>query len=397
MRAFARDTGGAIAVMTALVMPVLIGVAAYAIDASLLLYRQERLQVATDIGAQAGADLLRRGESETAAKAFAEAMVAANAGGGTGPWLRIKAEILEPGQVKVDAELDVERIFSQIFGSDAFVVRASDTVIFEPEDVPVTCLYLDEPGGTKTLDMGDDSTLTMSGCEIEIASRHPLAVNLDRGSNLEADCITIVGRIDHRSRGQAITTVCPDPLTDATLPPAPIVAAPTGPDRGTCAVTRGSTSDFIQPGGEHAGMAFCWFDKEWKIQRNTVGDAGLYFIADKLTVEERRTLELGPGAVIVLMDGAAIDLKPRSSLKIVAPTTGHFADIAIIGDDKRPRGEDLKFDVGLVDISGWLMLPGDKFEIEGTNTNAGCMRILAGTLKVKDKTQLTIRCDPPRE
>lgn len=379
MRAFARDTGGAIAVMTALVLPVLIGVAAYAIDASLLLYRQERLQVAADIGARAGADLLRRGESEADAAAIAEALVAANAGVATGPSLAVTATFPEPGgRVRVDAELKVERIFSQIFGSQPIVVHAAGTAAVVPQDDPVTCVYLDGDDADAGLALGNGSRMTVAGCEVVARNN----VRLADGARLAADCVTAGGRFE----GPLPDVTCTDgPFENASpLPPPPASPDAPQPTSTDCADVPRKTAVQLRPMAIGIGPAQLYFCDGLTIARDTTvrGDAGIYFVSGgDLVIEDRATLELGRGAVIVLLDAATVTMAGGSRLTLAAPETGPFTGVAILAGDRVERAKQapLSHALSALDVDGLISLPGETIVIGASNAER-CIRIVAGTL-----------------
>ena len=184
--------------LTAMVLPVLIGIAAWAIDASLLLYRQERLQLAADIGALGGGELLLSGGTEAQAIAFAERLTAANVGSGSA--VTVTAKFPEPDRLDLTASQPVPRFFSQIFGTGDFTVRAATVAEIVPgtTNAPDVCLYLDDGGTTnRALHLNRSSAVVLEGCAAVVASTHPRrAVALDRRASLEVGCLDVAGGID---------------------------------------------------------------------------------------------------------------------------------------------------------------------------------------------------------
>ncbi len=414
MPGFMRNTGGAVAVLTALLLPVLIGIAAWAIDASLLLYRQERLQVAADIAARAGAELLRRGGSEAQAIAFARRIAEDNAGARAGTAPEVTVTIPQPTRVEVEASLAVERLFSRIFGQGDSRVWAGAVAVFDPGATAETCLHLDDPRAQRALRLRNDSRLTLEGCAAAVASSHGRAVVLMRDARLQATCLNVAGGIS--GSAQITLTECPEPRTGVSVPAPPGSVAPPRPT-GPCDDSRGDekgkdkkddkgkkdkgdddrdiTPDRLQPVGRNpSGLAQIRFCDGLKIERDTVGGAGLYFISGgDLEIENGATLDLGPGAVIVLMDDAEIDMDEGATLRMVAPDSGPLDGIAVIAGHDRETRETQKHDLGVLEIEGALLLPGEEITVTGQGADPHCTRIEAGRLEMDRDARLAIRCD----
>ncbi|MGS4946035.1 pilus assembly protein TadG-related protein [Meridianimarinicoccus sp. RP-17] len=388
---FGADTGGAIAVMTALLLPVLLGIAAYAVDASLLFYRQERLQIAADIGARAGAEMLVRGESGTRATAFAETIVAANMDAGATP--AVAVTLPEPGRLSVEASLPVPRIFSQIFGSGDVIVRAGSVAVYEMAAEPDACIYLRE-GTKKALSLDRDSSLAMTGCGIAVASSHPNAVDFKRGATLLAGCLNVAGGI---SNPDAVTLdACAAPRLDEPVGiPDAFADLPAPPHKeGACTeYGKDGPPEEIFPGGRHSsGKAAIWLCDGLEITRDTIGRPGLYFIWDELKIDDDATLDLGPSAVIVLMEDATIEIDEGSRLRVAAPLAGPFEGIAIMGGEGWRVKKALDLDIGRLEATGMLIFPDADVAIIGSDLDAGCLRIYARTLTLENGAALEGGC-----
>lgn len=404
---FGADTGGAIAVMTALLLPVLIGIAAYAVDASLLLYRQERLQIAADIGARAGAEMLVRGESDARAIAFAETMVAANMGANAGAVPSVTVTLPEPGRLSVDASLPVARIFSQLFGGDAVIVRAGSTAVFDLAASPAPCVYLDDPRTNRALRLRRDSTLSMAGCSLAVASTNGRAVTVDRGATLRTGCLDVAGDISGAERITLDGCAAPG-IGVAVSPPADFarIAEARPRPNGGCSDTGGGkdkptgrptagdgTPDRIRPINLHpSGMREIRFCKGLKVDRDTTGGPGLYFFEDDLEIADGATLVLGPGAVIVLQGKADIDIDTDAMLRVTPPSSGTFDGVAIMAGRDRDTDRKHDLDIGRIDAPGLLVFPGEKITLRGQNADAGCLRIFAGQLDIARNARITARC-----
>jgi hypothetical protein len=407
---FGRDTRGAIAVMTALLLPVLIGIAAYAVDASLLLYRQERLQIATDIGARAGAEMLARGESDTRAIVFAQTMVAANIGTNGGAAPTIDVTMPETGRLSVEASLPVARIFSQLFGDGAVIVRAGSVAMYEMGAEPTFCIYLDDPDAKQSLRLRNRSFLSLAGCGIAVASDdRNNAVQLSGGAGLKADCVDVAGGIS--GADDIETTRCDAPRAGVVVPvPADFASLPDAPRREVgCSDWESDDDDKkgkgkgTEDGGspETASLTpgppllfglpqICL--SEMTVDIDTVGGPGIYFIEDELKIEDGATLTLGPGAVIVLLRDAEINMDDDATLAMAAPDTGPLTGVAIMQGRDRIAPTEREHEIGRIAIEGRIALSKEAIEITGQSTATRCTRILSGTLEFANRAELEISC-----
>jgi Flp pilus assembly protein TadG len=402
---FGADTGGAIAVMTALLLPVLIGIAAYAVDASLLLYRQERLQVAADIGARAGAEMLLRGESDARAIAFAETMVTANAGAPAGTLPTVTVTLPESGQLTVDASLPVPRFFSQLFGDGDVTVRAGSVAVYEMTSESPVCVHLDSTGN-KALNIERDGRLSLVNCALDIAASTPNSAEVKNRANLAAACVTAAGRI---IGGGTVVSDCPGVQENtAVAAPPPVPQAPRleaactdwesdEGGKGKGKKGRDDDDDDDAPASLTPGAPFqfgmptiCL--SEMTVSRDTTGGPGIYFIEDKLDIEDGATLTLGPGAVIVLLGRAEIDMDDDARLVITAPDKGPLAGMTIVPGRDRDDADRRSHELGILDIEGRIALPLEEIEITGRGGAARCTTIHAGSLTLDEDAALDITC-----
>lgn len=398
MRQFLRGTEGAIAIVTAMLLPVLIGFAAWAIDASLLLYQQERLQVAVDIGARAGAEVLRRNGTDAAARDFAQRMTEINSGARVGTVPDVTVVIPQSDRVEVTANLGVERFFSAIFGQGDFTIMATSVAVFAPGAPGEPCLYIDDPRAQRAMRLDRDSILSLTGCDVVVASDHGRALVLESGAVLQAACVDVAGGISGIS--QIVVSQCPTPGTGVVVPPPTlVVAAPPRPSRSCTNQTSGEpgpdgTPDVLTPAGQHpSGLAELRLCRGLKIKRDTVGGPGIYFISgDDLEIDKDATLTLGPGAILVLQDDTEIDMDKTGRLRIAAPQEGIFDGFSIIAGHDRgsPSGHD--HTLGVIEIEGAVLLPGEEINIEGRSPVAKCTRFVVGRLELARNARLDSTC-----
>lgn len=399
MRKLLKGTDGAIAILTAMLLPVLIGFAAWAIDASLLLYRQERLQVAVDIGARAGAEVLRRGGTEVEASAFAKKMTEINAGAAPGTAPNLTVVIPTPDRVEVTATLQVERIFSSIFGRGAFEIAANSVAIYVLGATGETCFYIQDLDAQRAMRLNQNSALSLTGCNVVVASDHVRALVLEKDAKLRASCVDVTGGI--AGSAQIILSQCLAPSTGAVVPPSTLVVPapprPSGPCTNQNTGQRGTNGapDSLTPVRNHpSGLKELRLCNGLRIERDTVGSPGIYFISgDDLEIKDDATLTLGPGAVIVLQGDTEIAMERTSRLRITAPEQGTFDGLSlIVGHDREsPKNREHLF--GVIEIAGAVVLPNEYVKIDSTSTVANCTRFVVGRLELSRSARFDSTCN----
>jgi hypothetical protein len=125
---------------------------------------------------------------------------------------------------------------------------------------------------------------------------------------------------------------------------------------------------------------------------DTVSGPGIYFIEDELKIEDGATLTLGPGAVIVLLRDAEINMDDDATLAMAAPDTGPLTGVAIMQGRDRIAPTEREHEIGRIAIEGRIALSKEAIEITGQSTATRCTRILSGTLEFASRAELEISC-----
>lgn len=137
MKCFMRDESGAVVVIVAIVMAVLLGLAAVAVDQGYLFDTRHQLQAAADAAALAGCSTLIETSNAGQADAAARDYAARNASG-AGSGLTVDAVnvdmAVEPWSVRVAVSRPVPAWFAGIFGVNSTTVRA----VAKAEKQPLT-------------------------------------------------------------------------------------------------------------------------------------------------------------------------------------------------------------------------------------------------------------------
>ena len=232
-RRFAQDQRGAVLLISALVLFMLAGFGALALDTAYLYARQNELQTTADAGALAAASQLPD-VAETTAVAFefvtknmpvaSYGDVLVNADVVVGTW-DTAARTFEPGGESPDAVRVVTRsadansnpaaaFFAQVFGHRSVDVSASSVAgIGKP-----FCLMALAPDG-EGIRVESNANITLTGCSIQVNSGDSLALSTYSDASITADSMCVNGGYSGSpgSYSPLPDTGCPvqqDPLAD---------------------------------------------------------------------------------------------------------------------------------------------------------------------------------------
>lgn len=210
-----KHSRGVVTVLTALLLPVLIGFAGLAIDAGYLYVTKRKLQSVSDAVALACTRQLQRGMSCDASNPEVldiQALYGVS-------WSVVTLSTPATNQVRAVVAQDAPTFFMQVLGFSTVPVSATATAEFRP-----TCVYTLGATGSNALVTGTAANVQMPNCGVFVHSSNASAFNVITGSTFNASYIDIVG---NKIGGGAVTpvpmetvTAIGDPLADL---PAPVV------------------------------------------------------------------------------------------------------------------------------------------------------------------------------
>src|SRR6185312_9557344 len=264
---------GNVALMFALLTPMLIGGAGLATEVGVWYHRRLELQSAADAAAYAAAVELRAGGSQTAVTQ--EALSAAQASGFDSTLGTITVN--NPPQsgthqtnqaIEVLISENVPRFFSAIFINTPLVENTRSVTQFQTAS-NACVLALDNAASGAALFSGS-SNVTLTGCSVMANSVSPTAIQSQGAQILTTDCIISVGGVS--LTGGVTETVCSQPITQAPPVADPFGNVPSPTPSGTCASTSGGS---LSPGTYCGGLT---------LQGSVVLQPGVYYMQGDLKV-----------------------------------------------------------------------------------------------------------------
>lgn len=400
---FGRDCSGGIAIMAALLMPVLtlgIGLGA---ETGYYYMTQRNLQNAADLAAHAGAVRLRAGDDDAAI--YAAALHVATVAGfmvdaGT---IVVNAPPMRGPNFGNEASVEVllskiqNRFFSGIIETEPVQIgaRAVASVLSTGSSACVLAL---SPTASRAITVSGSTDVSLEGCDVASNSNAPDAFWMSNSSaKLAVDCIHTVGGAI--SSHNLTLQQCDMPQVNA-----PVVRDPYAdlaePETSIDCEKDVKVSVFNPTQWHPSGMPAMRICGGLDIKSKVVFNPGLYIIdGGDLTMNangEVSSADVGvaaEGVTFFLTGNSKLLFNGNGSLNIQAPSTGPYAGILFFGS-RQQNGlkHEVRGNFGST-TQGALYAPTSEISFSGNSTATnGCTQIIGLTVEFTGNSSLRSSC-----
>ena len=354
---------GAVLVLVTLLLPVLIGFMALAIDVGYLYTVKRKLQTVADAAALACAYQMQRAKPctyQNGANNAAALDVPALYGVA---WSELNTSQPAANQVQVQVTHAKPTFFMKIFAINSINVVASARAEMRPN-----CVYTLDASASNSFQTGTGANLQSPGCGIFVHSNHASAFNAVAGSMVNALTIDIVG---NKTTSGSVT---PTPMVGVTGIGDPLAALPDmvpgACDHVNLTVKRTTT---LYPGVYCGGIAI-------SLKPVVTFSPGIYYLVGG-------GLNTGPGYSSVIGTGVTffntqslptypygpiiIGAVNGESFQLSAPTSGAYKGILFYQDRKIASGATSVFGGGAaqpLQLTGTLYFPTTNVSYQGQST-----------------------------
>ena len=401
IRCFRRDTAGAVAVVVAMMAPVLVGSMGLGGEVGYWYLKQGSLQNAADVAAHGAAMRKKAGDDAAslqttaeylvhAAESAQESTVTLNDPPATGDFAGIG------NAVEVTATEAVPRLFSGIYSSGDVQISARAVAVAEADSTGCVLALSETAQGAITISGSSDSTLTL--CDM-VSNAAGVSFQMQgMGSSVSANCIQTVGI--------AVTT---DNLTvncstlrqnaSAVADPFAHVAEPAieGPcSSGLSVGQNGQTTPVTTNHLHSSGMPSRCYSNGLDV-RGTVDFApGLYIVREgEFRVNSNAVLR-GDGVVFYLAPGVAFRFNGTATMDMSGPTGGAYAGILIFTSRSSTVSHLINGNLGSY-LDGAIYATNSHLTLSGnaaTSANS-CTQIVTHTVEFTGSGEININCENP--
>lgn len=431
-RRFWRAEEGAVAVLAAVMMPVIILAAGLWVETGYWYQQQRKVQYAADVAAIAAGVRIRAGDGAAGYTAAARFVAGQADVSLTAPDTVITVSFPYQGnrnRVEVRIEEAHSRFFTALFATffpDRKVrVHGRAVAMLVGREATSGCVLALAKRTTDALAIGGSSDVELKGCDLSSNSAHPsFSASVDGNAVFSANCLRAVGGISF-SRTQGLAAGCPV----AYAPPSrdPYAAVPMPSLLGlTCSDRTFSPNGDVTVAGTYMAAfgtnvrcfrgagANSFIDIKGKVTLEPglyIFDANLRFTAGGSGLPAE--LDGSRGVTLYFTDGNSMVLNGQAKLTLAPPTpanqppgTNHpYMGITILGDRGTAKTETFQINGpdNSISIQGAVYTPSSAINYSGNSssttswtdsstTNDGCTQIIADTVTFTGSSNLASDC-----
>lgn len=374
MRAFAKDRSGQITVVAALLSPVGLGVAAFAVDLATVRLVDNRLHTAADAAALAAVSVL---PDTATARSRALEIAALNAGSNAGA-VTTEADVqfgsydsgantfvasTTPGNaVRVTASRTSAKgnpilmAFAQVFGVASQDRSASAVAV---KFSPAYCFLVLDPTASGALSVSGNGKLSVPNCGVQVNSTSTTAATVGNNSTAQARSFCVAG-------GYSGSSFKPTPVTKCAPAPDPLAALPEpSPPTPNCYYNGLNTgAGTTLP----ANVTYCG-----KITLNGNGNfslqPGLYYFQNATVKLLQNASLTGSGVTIFLDANSTIEFSASGTVNLSAPSLGPYKGVLIFQSrDASATTTNLVRGSPNIYMDGTLYMPSSTLSMTGSGT-----------------------------
>ena len=393
IRRLRRDSRGVVAIIIALMMPVLIGFTALGVEATLWYMKAQNLQSAADMAAYSGGWVLFDGGTDSEAAAVARGEVDDNYSGS--PTITISVPDPDVGGTSIEVVLadDQALLFASVFRDEPVTLRARATAEVGEEDTDACILSLNE-SDSGALTFTGNANVDMAGCDMVSNSSADDALSVGGSASVRAKCLKAVGGVD--DSGGNLTMDCAQPVSGsrAMQDPYADVGLPGGSCMNGTSTNNNSTPSCTDTGSDPDVYTY---DGGLKLQGNETLASGVHVVKGGNFQINANAVVNGTDVTIILTDGADIKVNGSSTVNLAAPTsdTNPYKGVLLYKDRDDSDTNDQQFINGNMsgDLDGALYFPSHFFRINGNASVGGkCVQFIADTMDFKGSGDTSNDC-----
>ncbi|WP_439400368.1 TadE/TadG family type IV pilus assembly protein (plasmid) [Bradyrhizobium sp. PMVTL-01] len=390
---FVRDQSGSYVILSALLMPVLVGTAGLGTEVGWWYYKHKNMQSAADSGAVSAAtaatasgDLTSEANAVTANYGYANAVnnvtVVVNQPPKTGTYTS------NTQAVEVVVSQPQQRLLSSLFGSDPVLITARAVAL---PNSGTGCVLALNSSASPAVNVSGGNQLNLIKCNLYSNSGASPSLNVAGSASVAANQVGVVGDVSGASNITATHGIrshmraLPDPYADVVPPAEPSC------DNKKYTINANGKTNSLSPG--------CYSGSITVNAGATLNlSPGIYYLdGANLSVAGNATIT-GTGVTLVFTGSGSnwgtASIGSNAIIDLTAPTTGSTKGIVMYGDRKMPAGTAFNLTGGgTQNFGGAIYLPKANLSFSGGNgTSTSCTKIIADTLTFTGTSNLQVNC-----
>jgi hypothetical protein len=400
MLRFAAARGGAIAIIMALSLPVVIGFLGLGVEAGLWFHAKRGLQSAADAAALSGAyERLAGNDSSVVGEAASQAAAVSGYNGGLDDTLTVNSPPLageftgDSNAVEVLISREMRLLFTGMILENNVIINAYAVAILTDGDDPFCILSLD-PNAAGAVSIGGTADVTLD-CGIASNSNADDAVEIFGNADVLAGNVQTNGQIDVSGSGDLVTINGEKERAPRVNDP---YAAIPEPAAGTCDfnnTVRVQNNDVttLTPGVYCGGI---------RINGGTADFAPGVYILKGGDLIINGGVTTGDDVLFYLTERngtyAEVDIAGNATVTLAADPDGDSVGADYTGmlfmQDDNATGTSSKFNGGSdMLLTGVVYFPSQPLDFTGGGNAGGCTVVVGATVSFSGNSDLQIECD----
>ena len=398
-RRFLRDDRGGIAVMSAILLPALVGGMALGAETGFWYLSQRKLQHAADLAVYAAAAQLRSGRDaqamEAAALAVAGESGAKNGDAVTLAWPPLNGVFAGEAEAAEVTILRAQRRFiSRIYSNDDVPIGAR--AVAAVQGGGDACLLSLDPTAGGAITVSGSSIVTFVGCDVATNSNADDAFLMSGGAvQMTAGCVHSVGGAV--TTGNLLLTACAAPRVEAPVIPDPYADVPEPEIAGSCAsggVGQNNQSVTVTPTETHPlGIPLRRYCGGLDLKGNVHFQPGLYIVDGGNFRINASAQVSGTGVTFLLTNGAEMAFNGNATITLAAPTNGPLSGLLFFGDREDFGADHTINGTAASQLSGAIYTPASTVSYSGNFSGAnGCTQVVTWRITFIGNSSLSVDC-----
>ncbi|MBB4370095.1 Flp pilus assembly protein TadG [Bradyrhizobium sp. cir1] len=393
LQRFARDQSGSYVIVSALLMPVLVGTAGLGTEVGWWYYKHKNMQSAADSGAvsaataaSAGTDFLSEARAVTANYGYANG--ASNVTVTVNQPPKTGNHASNSQAIEVIVSQPQQRLLSALFGSDPVQITARSVAL---PNSGTGCVLALNSSASPAVNVSGGNQLNLIKCNLYSNSGASPSLNVAGSASVAANQVGVVGDV---SGASSITAT--NGVRTHIMPVADPYANVSPPARPSCTnakitVNANGKTNTLDPGCYMGSIT---------VNAGAVLNLspGVYYLdGANLSVAGNATIT-GSGVTLVFTgsgsDWGTASIGSNATVNLTAPTSGPTKGIVMYGDRNMPAGTAFNLTGGSTqNFGGAIYLPKANLSFSGGNgTSTSCTKIIADTLTFSGTSNLQVDC-----
>jgi Flp pilus assembly protein TadG len=380
---FLKSRRGNVAIITALVAPVIVGFCGVGAEAGYWYFRQADLQAAADSAAFDGTMALRSGATSSAVTSTATKDATSSG------WLPTQGTITvntpptagtnqNSHSVEVLLSENEQRYFSSLFATGTVPIRVRAVATYN--DVAPACMLGLNKSAPNTVQFWGNAYADFTSCNIVSDSIASNAFSVGGSARVIAPCVETVG--GDNVQASLTLTSCSSVTTNAPYVQDPYANVPS-PSVGTCSNQSGN-------GGTLNPATFCG---GLSLKNNVTLNPGVYVINGGTLKVNANANVTGTGVTFYLTNGATVQFNGSAQISLTAPTSGSYAGLVLYGDRTQPTASNTINGNASSSITGAIYFPSQEVDFLGNFSGAnGCTQVVADTIYYTGSATFNTNC-----